>query len=47
MINDVYLYFSDDFTKTKTSTTTADQDVVIADGAPFANMPVKQRLIKM
>ena len=40
MINDVYLYFSDDFTKTKTSTTTADQDVVIADGAPFANMPV-------
>ncbi len=40
MINDVYLYFSDDFTKTKASTTTADQDVVIADGAPFVNMPV-------
>ena len=40
MINDVYLYFSDDFTKTKASTTTADQLVTVADGAPFANMPV-------
>jgi len=39
MINDVYLYFSDDFTKTKASTTTADQDVTVADGAPFDNMP--------
>ena len=40
MINDVYLYFSDDFTKTKASTTTANQLVTVADGAPFANMPV-------
>ena len=40
MINDVYLYFSDDFTKTKASTQTADQLVTVADGAPFANMPV-------
>tara|TARA_R100000541_G_scaffold59217_1_gene72302 strand:- start:40 stop:768 length:729 start_codon:yes stop_codon:yes gene_type:complete len=40
MINDVYLYFSDDFTKTKASTTTADQDIRVVDGAPFVNMPV-------
>ena len=40
MINDVYLYFSDDITSVKASTTTADQDVTISDGAPFANMPV-------
>lgn len=40
MIKDVFLYFSDDFTKTKASTQTADQVVTIADGAPFANMPV-------
>lgn len=40
MIKDVYLYFSDDFTKTKASTQTADQLVTVADGAPFANMPV-------
>jgi len=39
MINDVYLYFSDDITATKASTTTADQLVTVADGAPFANMP--------
>jgi hypothetical protein len=39
MINDVYLYFSDDMTVTKASTTTADQLVTVADGAPFANMP--------
>jgi len=39
MINDVYLYFSDDITVTKASTTTADQLVTVADGAPFANMP--------
>ena len=39
MINDVYLYFSDDITATKASTTTADQDVTVADGAPFVNMP--------
>ena len=39
MIKDVFLYFSDDFTKTKASTTTADQLVTVADGAPFANMP--------
>jgi hypothetical protein len=39
MIKDVFLYFSDDFTKTKASTQTADQVVTIADGAPFANMP--------
>ena len=39
MIKDVFLYFSDDFTKTKASTQTADQLVTIADGAPFANMP--------
>jgi len=39
MINDVYLYFSDDFTKTKASTQTANQLVTITDGAPFANMP--------
>ena len=39
MINDVYLYFSDDITSVKASTTTADQDVTISDGAPFANMP--------
>lgn len=39
MINDVYLYFSDDITVTKASDTTADQDVRVADGAPFANMP--------
>ena len=40
MIKDVYLYFSDDFTKTKASTQTANQLVTVADGAPFANMPV-------
>tara|TARA_Y100000004_G_scaffold191726_2_gene251030 strand:+ start:250 stop:972 length:723 start_codon:yes stop_codon:yes gene_type:complete len=40
MINDVYLYFTDDLTSTKASTQTADQLVTIADGAPFANMPV-------
>lgn len=40
MTKDVFLYFSDDFTKTKASTTTADQLVTVADGAPFANMPV-------
>jgi len=40
MIQDVYLYFSDDITSVKASTTTADQDVTISDGAPFANMPV-------
>ena len=40
MINDVYLYFSDDVTVTKASTTTADQDVTVVDGAPFANMPI-------
>lgn len=40
MANDVYLYFSDDITATKASTTTADQLVTVADGAPFANMPV-------
>jgi len=40
MINDVYLYFSDDITTTKASTTTADQLITVADGAPFANMPV-------
>jgi len=40
MENDVYLYFSDDITAVKASTTTADQDVTVADGAPFANMPV-------
>jgi hypothetical protein len=39
MINDVYLYFSDDVTVTKASTKTADQDVTVGDGAPFANMP--------
>ena len=39
MIQDVYLYFSDDFNPTKASTQTADQDVTIADGAAFANMP--------
>jgi hypothetical protein len=39
MINDVYLYFSDDITATKASTTTADQLVTVADGAPFTNMP--------
>ena len=39
MINDIYLYFSDDITVTKASTTTADQLVTVADGAPFANMP--------
>ena len=38
MTNDTYLYFSDDFTKTKASTTTADQLVTIADGAPFTAM---------
>lgn len=40
MINDVYLYFTDDLTKTKASTQTADQLVTIADGSPFDNMPV-------
>ena len=40
MIKDVYLYFSDDFTKTKASTQTANQLVTVTDGAPFANMPV-------
>ena len=40
MINDVYLYFTDDLTAAKASTQTADQDVVIADGSPFDNMPV-------
>ena len=39
MINDVYLYFSDDITTTKASTTTADQLITVADGAPFTNMP--------
>jgi len=39
MIQDVYLYFSDDITSVKASTTTADQLVTVADGAPFANMP--------
>ena len=38
MINDVYLYFSDDFTKTKASTQAAAQTITIADGAPFAAM---------
>ena len=42
MANDVYLYFSDDITATKASTTTADQLVTVADGAPFANMPVSE-----
>jgi len=40
MENDVYLYFSDDITAVKASTATADQDVTVADGAPFVNMPV-------
>ena len=40
MINDVYLYFTDDLTAAKASTQTADQDVVVADGSPFDNMPV-------
>jgi len=39
MIQDVYLYFSDDITATKASTTTADQLVTVTDGAPFADMP--------
>ena len=39
MTNDVYLYFSDDITAVKASTTTADQLVTVTDGAPFANMP--------
>lgn len=38
MINDVYLYFSDDFTKTKASTQAAAQTITVADGAPFAAM---------
>tara|TARA_R100000231_G_C5305213_1_gene158777 strand:+ start:333 stop:1052 length:720 start_codon:yes stop_codon:yes gene_type:complete len=42
MINDVYLYFSDDFTKTKASTQTANQLVTVTDGAPFANMPTTE-----
>jgi len=40
MINDVYLYFTDDLTAAKASTQTADQLVTITDGAPFDNMPV-------
>ena len=40
MTNDVYLYFSDDFNPSKSSTQTADQLVTIADGGTFANMPV-------
>lgn len=39
MTNDTYLYFSDDLSSyTKASTTTADQLVTIADGAPFTAM---------
>ena len=38
MIKDVYLYFSDDFTKTKASTQAAAQTITVADGAPFAAM---------
>lgn len=38
MINDVYLYFSDDFTKTKASTQAAAQTITVADGAPFTAM---------
>jgi len=38
MINDVYLYFSDDFTKTKASTQAAAQTITVSDGAPFAAM---------
>ena len=41
MIQDIYLYFSDDLgSYTKASTQTADQLVTVTDGAPFANMPV-------
>ena len=40
MINDVYLYFSDDFTKTKASTQAAAQTITVADGAPFAAMRI-------
>ena len=42
MANDVYLYFSDDITATKASSTTADQLVTVSDGVPFANMPVSE-----
>lgn len=38
MINDVYLYFSDDFTKTKASTQAAAQTITVTDGAPFVAM---------
>ena len=47
MIQDVYLYFSNDANPNKASTQTADQDVTIADGAAFANMPASAISLEM